>query len=594
MILNSPYISGSLTVTGNTNLIGALTVTGSLAGTATSSSFAYTASSAVSAYTAASAVNATTALTASYATSFTVGGTLTAQTLVVQTITSSVSFVTGSTRFGSLLTNTHTFTGSMFVTGSAINLSNSKIIIGDDGTYGGNISTVGFGGTSNGFNRIAAANNTSDGLYLIAATGRGIYFRPGGKSTQDLSVFPNGNTALGVNFLLPTATLHISGSGSGSLMQISSTVSSSIFFVSGSGNIGIGVTDLGPDGLSLATTSNYSWSEGSGNAYATLFRQRNSAATVMASGYKRSNTGNFASSYGISMARAAIAVGSNNGSIAFFSDPASNVANGTDIAPSERMTILNSGNVGIGTTSPQGALEVVGLSYFTRSSQTTLLNPNYGGAGTHSQLQVVGNMALAFATNGDNERMRITSGGEVGIGVTPTTGNRFWVRGSSTSSSDTSLFVQNSSPSSLFVVRNDGAVTTPLQPFAMGGLDGNQSISLNTFTTLNFSTSVGMFYYANVGNCWNNSTRAFTAPVTGTYLVNVSVLTNSIGQVALHVNGNRKHSIPSPPYTGSVTWGGSAMIPLSSGEVLTLQGYGNAGTVEQNTYHTFFAIYLLG
>jgi hypothetical protein len=128
----------------------------------------------------------------------------------------------------------------------------------------------------------------------------------------------------------------------------------------------------------------------------------------------------------------------------------------------------------------------------------------------------------------------------------------------------------------------------------MGGLDGNQSISLNTFTTLNFSTSVGMFYYANVGNCWNNSTRAFTAPVTGTYLVNVSVLTNSIGQVALHVNGNRKHSIPSPPYTGSVTWGGSAMIPLSSGEVLTLQGYGNAGTVEQNTYHTFFAIYLLG
>ena len=118
MILNSPYISGSLTVTGNTNLMGALTVTGSLAGTATSSSFAYTASSAVSAYTAASAVNATTALTASFATSFTVAGALTAQTLVVQTITSSVSFITGSTRFGSLLTNTHQFTGSLQITGS--------------------------------------------------------------------------------------------------------------------------------------------------------------------------------------------------------------------------------------------------------------------------------------------------------------------------------------------------------------------------------------------------------------------------------------------------------------------------------------------
>jgi hypothetical protein len=45
-------------------------------------------------------------------------GTLTAQTLVVQTITSSVDFVTGSTRFGSLSSNTHVFTGSVNITGS--------------------------------------------------------------------------------------------------------------------------------------------------------------------------------------------------------------------------------------------------------------------------------------------------------------------------------------------------------------------------------------------------------------------------------------------------------------------------------------------
>jgi hypothetical protein len=48
----------------------------------------------------------------------TVAGTLTAQTLVVQTITSSTDFVTGSTRFGSLLSNTHQFTGSVSITGS--------------------------------------------------------------------------------------------------------------------------------------------------------------------------------------------------------------------------------------------------------------------------------------------------------------------------------------------------------------------------------------------------------------------------------------------------------------------------------------------
>jgi hypothetical protein len=51
--------------------------------------------------------------------SLTTTGTITATTLVVQTITSSISSITGSTNFGSLAANTHTFTGSLNVTGSA-------------------------------------------------------------------------------------------------------------------------------------------------------------------------------------------------------------------------------------------------------------------------------------------------------------------------------------------------------------------------------------------------------------------------------------------------------------------------------------------
>jgi hypothetical protein len=50
--------------------------------------------------------------------SLTTTGTITATTLVVQTITSSISSITGSTNFGSLVTDTHTFTGSLNVTGS--------------------------------------------------------------------------------------------------------------------------------------------------------------------------------------------------------------------------------------------------------------------------------------------------------------------------------------------------------------------------------------------------------------------------------------------------------------------------------------------
>jgi hypothetical protein len=77
------------------------------------------------------------AATASFANAFTVAGTLTAQTLVVQTITSSVDFVTGSTRFGSLAANTHTFTGSVLVSGSigiGTTPTNTLNVRGDNGT----------------------------------------------------------------------------------------------------------------------------------------------------------------------------------------------------------------------------------------------------------------------------------------------------------------------------------------------------------------------------------------------------------------------------------------------------------------------------
>jgi hypothetical protein len=50
--------------------------------------------------------------------SLTTTGTITATTLVVQTITSSISSITGSTNFGSLSSDTHKFTGSVGISGS--------------------------------------------------------------------------------------------------------------------------------------------------------------------------------------------------------------------------------------------------------------------------------------------------------------------------------------------------------------------------------------------------------------------------------------------------------------------------------------------
>lgn len=87
-------------------------ITGSLLGSASWANNATTSSYILN------SVSASFASTASSADNLLVRGTLTAQTIVVQTITSSTDFVTGSSRFGSLSTNTHQFTGSVSISGS--------------------------------------------------------------------------------------------------------------------------------------------------------------------------------------------------------------------------------------------------------------------------------------------------------------------------------------------------------------------------------------------------------------------------------------------------------------------------------------------
>lgn len=122
MIIDSPIVSGSSAASGSLNQIGNVTITGSLnvtgdivgnvSGLAASASYSLSSSYAV---------------TASSADDLLVRGVLTAQTLVVQTITSSVDFVTGSTRFGTIIGNTHQFTGSVGISGS-LDVNNSSVV----------------------------------------------------------------------------------------------------------------------------------------------------------------------------------------------------------------------------------------------------------------------------------------------------------------------------------------------------------------------------------------------------------------------------------------------------------------------------------
>ena len=183
--------------------------------------------------------------------SVTTSGTITAQTLVVQTITASIVQMTGSNTFGSLLTNRQTFTGSLLVTGSGPHSIFGNVGIGTTsptslleaqlnqnaqtgirvrnstaGTSAGvefgaytNSGNGGFGKYSTGntpYKNISAAstyvyNGSSGDIALLNDVAAGnISFAAGGVSTAQMFISASGFVGIGTT--TPTTTLHINGS----------------------------------------------------------------------------------------------------------------------------------------------------------------------------------------------------------------------------------------------------------------------------------------------------------------------------------------------------------------------------------------------
>jgi hypothetical protein len=684
MILNSPYISGSSTITGNLTVLGTITgstnsaISASYALNATSASYALNATSAsfatntttssfalnstsasyaLNATTSSFALNATTssfalastsasysttAATASFADTFTVAGTLTAQKLVVQTITSSIVYSSGSNVFGNSVSNTQSMTGS-------VGISGSLAVVGA-GTFSNSVSIINNATTETKF-AFSNQNNASGAIGVKAAVANnanviytsdlgGHIFETG--TTERMCITPSGSVGIGTT--TPSASLDVSagtstgivnlsggsgggtnvgqltfnrigtgelarietirngGNDAGQLQFYTKPTAGSLatrMVIDTTGNVGIGTTTPATaggsfTGLDVRGSSGGSLIMGSTSTLMSYIYADSTALTLQTTGsipilfvpagterMRISSAGNVG--IGTTTPETLLHVNSSNaggeGGYIYLDNPAASTLNnksgikfGTSSGASfsttptgeisnivtnagtgasdltfgtfngsssgERMRITSGGNVGIGTTSPTGQLSLANqisngstpvASYAATNGVNgqNFLNGYYAGNtdgfGTYPRYLDIVSVGSPDGTNGGSnirfftnpiansspavERMRISSGGNVGIANTGYSNTRVTITGIGTTSANYGLVVNNSSNSNLFLVRDDGAVQ--ITSFTTNGLigtsaSGNMSVVNSTYTEIDTGT---ITYSMTSGAPWgiNNS-----------------------------------------------------------------------------------------
>ena len=314
MIIHNPILTGSFVVNGTD----VSSITGSSANLAALNTFtASAATTGSNTFVGNQVVSGSLTVSGS----ITTPGTLTAQTLVVQTITSSVDFVTGSTRFGSILGNTHVFSGSVTINPGGLFVSSSGY--------------VGIG-TNN-----PSTHASATGL-VVSGTGgnRGIIEVWDSSVTASKAVFQNVG---GITYIGSLSK----GSGTGNMALLyggdGSSADVGLFITGSNGFVGIGTTT--PSYILDIRDSNTSGVRG--------IRVTSASNTVGPGIFLTVASGNntnwvIGNSYYVGSALEFIASNSAGG------DP------GT--AGTARMLITSGGNVGIGTTSPSANLQISGFT----------------------------------------------------------------------------------------------------------------------------------------------------------------------------------------------------------------------------------------
>jgi hypothetical protein len=385
--------------------------------------------------------------------SITATGTITAQTLVVQTVTSSIDYVTGSTQWGSVIGNTHTITGSLGVSGS-MNVNANSLVVNTNGT-------VSIGNTNSTYN----LDVTGTGRFTGALTGT--------SATFSSSVTANGNITLNVSSGNPTLTIQgQAGAYTSIISMIAAGAGSNKIYASGGSNdfyLNVNGGDrlyINPSGnVGIGTTSPSYTLDVTGTFRATGAATFSSSVTATQGNFNQTATSGFA----VTMRnRNANQTWAQVVDVNAVDDKYLGLFDVTNSA--YRMVITNNGNVGIGNTSPitmgsTTTLQVgngttagfIGLNnrsggFTTPASfdgllmgsayDVTYIYANNFATSTWRDMYILSQNTI-FQTNG-SERMRITSTGNTqpgtdnaySLGVSGTRWSAVWAANGTIQTSD--------------------------------------------------------------------------------------------------------------------------------------------------------------
>ena len=379
--------------------------------------------------------------------SLTTTGTITATTLVVQTITSSISSITGSTNFGSLVSNTHTFTGSILASGSVgIGITPFNNTLGPSLDMRNGVGLFGFGDAT-----YLSGNLYFDSAWKVKNAGTGSQITLAGEivfntsnptgsagtnvtNTERMRITNSGNVGIGtsspdrrltiggttsayMNFNATTYRNYVIGSDDVGFIVYDNFNSAYRFVINSSGNVGIGTTT--PNAAAYAGRV---LTIGNGTAYENALELNGYNITDdTLSDVAFLNGASSDADKRVCIIRANRNGANNSGALLFYTKNSGTFG--------ERMRITSAGDVSIGTNTTNTNTKVkikassegtgIGLSSSTlsivRSATDTflsigyystpdafVLSTSYGADGAYKP--------IAFATS-DAERARFTNNG---------------------------------------------------------------------------------------------------------------------------------------------------------------------------------------